>query len=355
MESTALNVFRVEASRWHTAGSNHEGRLYAIKQFTLELASQEVGGVDPATIYPTTPLPEGLGDCSGKSLSDLRVEIQEMERKLVHYWSAASLYASSYFEKLLQLSSAEVEDSPDEMSPPTREVKTEALLDTLIWATHRFGGVSKALSQISEAATKICDTASGLCPSMADQTNSVVKLSEGLLALTAHVKVNGDNGGPILAVLKQISKNIEKSYLAGNWPRQDQQHVDQRPVAQPRQGGWGNPSADWQGSRSHKEHVRGRSSSQRKSKRRKSAAQRIDRRTTHGPSTSNAEYCAAADFGATALSGTIGGYGKPGGQYDPGSLSASTPGSGEDPWNPSSTTASAARSKPGNGACHSNR
>ena len=214
LESTALNVFRVEASRWHTAGSNHEGRLHAIKQLTLELASQEVGGVDPATIYPTTPLPEGLGDCSGKSLSDLRVEIQEMERKLVHYRSAASLYAWSYFEKLLQLSNAEVdrstEDSPDEMAP-TREVKTEALLDTLIWATHRFGGVSKALSQISEAATKICDTASGLGPSMADQTNSVVKLSEGLLALTAHVKVNGDNGGPILAVLKQISKNIENA------------------------------------------------------------------------------------------------------------------------------------------------
>ena len=215
LESASLNCFRCEATRWHTAGSNHEGRLRALKHLTLELASQEVGGVDPATLYPTTPLPEGLSDCSGKSLSELRLEIQEMEQKLVHYRSAAGLYAWSYFENLLQLSNAEVdrstEDSPDEIAPPTREVKTEALLDTLVWATHRFGGVSKALSQISEAATKICDTASGLGPSMADQTNSVVKLSEGLLALTAHVKVNGDNGGPILAVLKQISKNIENA------------------------------------------------------------------------------------------------------------------------------------------------
>ena len=119
------------------------------------------------------------------------------------------------FEKLLQLSSAEVdrstEDSPTDVPPPTHEVKTEALLDTRVWATHRFGGVSKALIQISEAATKICDSASGLGPAMTDQTNTVVKLSEGLLALTAHVKVNGDNAGPILNVLRQLSKNIENS------------------------------------------------------------------------------------------------------------------------------------------------
>ena len=90
-------------------------------------------------------------------------------------------------------------------------MKTEALLDTLVWATHRFGGVSKALSQISESATKICDTASGLGPSMTDQANTIVKLSEGLLAWTARVKVNGDNAGPILAVLRQLSKNIENA------------------------------------------------------------------------------------------------------------------------------------------------
>ena len=46
---------------------------------------------------------------------------------------------------------------------------------------------------------------------MTDETNTVVKLSEGLLALTAHVKVNGDNAGPILNVLRQLAKNIENS------------------------------------------------------------------------------------------------------------------------------------------------
>ena len=129
--------------------------------------------MDPSTLYPTT-LPEGLNDYSGKSLRELRLEVQEMEQKLVQYRAAAGLYAWSYYEKLLQLSNAEVdrstEDSPDEIAPPTREVKTEALLDTLVWATHRLGGVSKALSQISEAATKICDSASGLGPAMTDQT-----------------------------------------------------------------------------------------------------------------------------------------------------------------------------------------
>ena len=95
------------------------------------------------------------------------------------YRAAARVYAWAYFEKLLQLSNAEVdrstEDSPAEVAPPTQEVKTEALLDTLVWATHRFGGVSKALSQISEAATKICDSASSLGPAMTDQTNSLLQ------------------------------------------------------------------------------------------------------------------------------------------------------------------------------------
>ena len=214
LEETALNCFRCEASRWHTAGSNHEGKLHALKHMALELSGQEVGGVDPSTLFPAT-VPEGLNEYSGKSLVELRSEVQEMGQKLVLYRAAARVYAWAYFEKLLQLSNAEVdrstEDSPAEVAPPTQEVKTEALLDTLVWATHRFGGVSKALSQISEAATKICDSASSLGPAMTDQTNSVARISEGLLALTAHVKVNGDNAGPNLNVLRQLSKNIENA------------------------------------------------------------------------------------------------------------------------------------------------
>ena len=46
---------------------------------------------------------------------------------------------------------------------------------------------------------------------MTDQTNSVARISEGLLALAAHVKVNGDNAGPILNVLRQLSKNVENA------------------------------------------------------------------------------------------------------------------------------------------------
>ena len=92
LEGTSLNCFRCEASRWHTAGSNHEGKLLALKHVTLELSGQEVGGVDPSTLYPTT-LPEGLNDYSGKSLLELRSEVQEMEQKLVRYRAAAGLYA----------------------------------------------------------------------------------------------------------------------------------------------------------------------------------------------------------------------------------------------------------------------
>ena len=212
LEETTLNCFRCEASRWHTAGSNHEGKLHALKHMTLELASQEVGGVDPSTLFPVT-VPEGLAEYTGKSLVELRSEVHEMEQKLVLYKAAAKVYTWAYFEKLLQLSNAEVdrstEDSPAEVALPTQEVKMEALLDTLVWATHRFGGVSKALSQISESATRICDSASSLGPAMTDQTNAVVKLSEGLLALTAHVKVNGDNAGPILAGIKALQKQME--------------------------------------------------------------------------------------------------------------------------------------------------
>ena len=212
LEETTLNCFRCEASRRHTAGSNHEGKLHALKHMTLELSSQEVGGVDPSTLFPATG-PEGLNEYSGRSLVELRSEVQEMEQKLVLYKAAAKVYAWAYFEKLLQLSNAEVdrstEDSPADVAPPTQEVKMEALLDTLVWATHRFGGVSKALSQISESATRICDSASSLGPAMTEQTHTVAKLSEGLLALTAHVKVNGDNAGPMLAGIKALQKQME--------------------------------------------------------------------------------------------------------------------------------------------------
>ena len=212
LEETPLNCFRCEASRWHTAGSNHEGKLHALKHMTLELSSQEVGGVDPSTLFPAT-VPEGLNEYSGRSLVELRSEVQEMEQKLVLYKAAAKVYAWAFFEKLLQLSNAEVdrstEDSPADVVPPTQEVKMEALLDTLVWATHRFGGVSKALTQISESATRICDSASSLGPTMTEQTHTVAKLSEGLLALTAHVKVNGDNAGPMLAGIKALQKQME--------------------------------------------------------------------------------------------------------------------------------------------------
>ena len=175
LEETTLNCFRC-------AGSNHEGKLHALKHMTLELASQEVGGVDPSTLFPVT-VPEGLAEYIGKSLVELRSEVHEMEQKLVLYKAAAKVYAWAYFEKLLQLPNAEVdrstEDSPAEVAPPTQEGKMEALLDTLVWATHRFGGVSKALSQISESATRICDSASSLGPAMTEQTHTVAKHLKG--------------------------------------------------------------------------------------------------------------------------------------------------------------------------------
>ena len=182
LEETALNCFRCEASRWHTAGSNHEGKLRALKHMVLELSGQEIGGVGPSTLFPAT-VPEGLNEYSGRSLVELRSEVQEMEQKLVLYKAAAKVYAWAYFEKLLQLSNAEVdrstEDSPADVAPPTQEVKMEALLDTLVWATHRFGGVSKALTQISESATRICDSASSLGPAMTEQTHTVAKHLKG--------------------------------------------------------------------------------------------------------------------------------------------------------------------------------
>ena len=212
LEETSLNGFRCEASRWHTAGSNHESKLHALKHMILELSSQEVNGVDPSTLFPGI-VPEGLTEYHGKSLVELRAAVQEMEQKLVLYKAAAKVYAWAYVEKLLQLSNAEVdrstEESPADVVPPTQEVKMESLIDTLVWATHRFGGVSKALSDISESASRICNAASSLGPAMTDQTNSVVHLSEGLLALTAHVKVNGDNTGPMLAGIKALQKQLE--------------------------------------------------------------------------------------------------------------------------------------------------
>ena len=99
----------------------------------------------------------------------------------------------------------------DPMPVPSWELKVETLLDTLVWATNRFGQLASVVAKIQEAASQMSEASGVLNPKMEAQQVSMVKMSEGLLALAARLKVSGDSVGPATNVLKQIAKSVENA------------------------------------------------------------------------------------------------------------------------------------------------
>ena len=111
-----------------------------------------------------------------------------------------------YFEKLVSLQNLEPDRSEtgtltqsmsDPMPIPTGELKVESLLDTLVWATNRFGVLSSVVAKMGEAASQMSEASGVLNPKMEAQQQSMAKMSEGLLALAAHIKVAGDAAAPV--------------------------------------------------------------------------------------------------------------------------------------------------------------
>ena len=128
----------------------------------------------------------------------------------------ASTLAWSYFEKLacLQNMSQDRSDTgtgsvSDPMPVPSGEITVEALLDTLAWAVNRFGQLATVISKVQEAATSMAASSGLLNPKLDAQHTSLVRVADGLLALSANIKVNSEHAGPMLAGIKALQKQME--------------------------------------------------------------------------------------------------------------------------------------------------
>lgn len=93
-------------------------------------------------------------------MAELRREVIEMESRLEQLRAGSGLYSWAYFEKLIGLQNQDI-DRSEALSvsepglPQSGEIRIESLLDTLVWATHKFGNVSQALTRICEASERI--------------------------------------------------------------------------------------------------------------------------------------------------------------------------------------------------------
>ena len=215
IEVSALNDLRCEATRWHTGATNVEKLIYHLKRLIVELASQESDGHQASDIFPTSPLQEGFMSFSGKSLADLRGELPDLEGRLFHLRAGSSMLAWSYFEKLVGLENMSVDRSEgtsslsNPMPTSAREVTVESLLDCLVWATNKFGQLSTVIGKVQDAASSMAESSGLVNPKLDAQHTSLLRMSDGILALAANIKVNGEQGAPILAGVKAIQKQLE--------------------------------------------------------------------------------------------------------------------------------------------------
>ena len=125
------------------------------------------------------------------------------------------MLAWSYFEKLVALENMSVDRSEDTgslsnpMPTSAREVTVESLLDCLVWATNRFGQLASVIGKVQDAATSMAESSGVVNPKLDAQHTSLLRMSDGLLALAANIKVNGEQGAPILAGIKALQKQLE--------------------------------------------------------------------------------------------------------------------------------------------------
>ena len=152
---------------------------------------------------------------SGKSLEELRAELPDLEGRLFHLRAGSAMMAWSYFEKLVALENLAVDRSEGMSSlsnpipTPAKEVTVESLLDCLVWATNKFGQLSSVIEKVQGAASSMAESSGSVNPKLDAQQNSLLRMSDAILALAAHIKVNGDQGPPLLKEVKAIQKQLD--------------------------------------------------------------------------------------------------------------------------------------------------
>lgn len=84
------------------------------------------------------------------------------------------------FEKLLCLQNKEVDksDAASVTEPmPSGEIRVESLLDTLLWATHKFGSLSQVMTRMWEASEKIGEASCTLGPKIEGQQQTLTRVN----------------------------------------------------------------------------------------------------------------------------------------------------------------------------------
>ena len=64
----------------------------------------------------------------------------------------------------------------DPVPTPSGDLKVESLLDTLVWATNRFGMLSSVTIKMTETASQISEVSGMLNPKLETQQQSIVKM-----------------------------------------------------------------------------------------------------------------------------------------------------------------------------------
>ena len=80
------------------------------------------------------------------------------------------------------------------------------MLDTLLWAVIKFGGLSNALRQVAEYSENMDKSRADLDGKLQKQYDSLVRISEALLASSAHVK--SQDLTPGLGVVKELARIV---------------------------------------------------------------------------------------------------------------------------------------------------
>ncbi|CAK9054543.1 unnamed protein product [Durusdinium trenchii] len=158
LETTSVNSFRNQTTRWHTAASNQQSHIHLVKSLIAELEVHEKAGQDLNLLVPTLPMNENLLGCQGKSLTDLRGEIGVMENRLQTLRSAAAMFGWGYFEKLISLHNKELDRSEAaslaEPGPPSE------VMQRMGEAAEKIG---KPIGETSVTATKCLEGLASLC------------------------------------------------------------------------------------------------------------------------------------------------------------------------------------------------
>ena len=94
-------------------------------------------------------------------------------------------------------------------------------------------------TKVQDAVSSMAESSGLVNPKLDAQYTSLLRMSDGILAPAANIKVNGEQEAPLLAEVKAIQKQLENCAWQGQWiGRQACQCECEGIVDEPGQGPW---------------------------------------------------------------------------------------------------------------------